>query len=65
MKTYEISIYNVNKMRGEQKRFATREQADKFFNTKLAKVSLFCEPTDMAFTYINQWGSKMMAIKLY
>jgi hypothetical protein len=48
-----------------RKNFKTKELADAFYEAKREKVTLACEPSDKCFTYVNDWGNKIMVQKMY
>lgn len=60
-----IAILNTKSLHRERKPFKTKEQADAYFERKKAKVNLACEPSEKTFTYVNDWGTKLVVTKLY
>lgn len=60
-----VNIFNQKSLKIERKGFRTIEMANEFYNKRMAKVQLVCEPTERCFSYKNQNGNLIQVQKMY
>ena len=61
----KIVIFNTKSLKRERKSFKSQQEADEWFEEKKSSVNLVCEPREKYFTYVNDWGTRLMVQKMY
>lgn len=60
-----ILIFNERTMKRERKNFKTEDEANAYYERKKSRVTLACEPSERVFSYVNEWGNRMLVQKMY